>query len=243
MEKLPRHVAIIMDGNGRWAKKRNHNRTFGHARGVERAREVIRACADRDIEALTLYTFSTENWQRPSLEVNFLMKLLHRYLANETEEIITKNLRFHAIGCIDMLPKNVREELARLTKATEKNTGMILQLALSYGSRRELTDAVKKIAAQAASGKLDPSKIDEALIDQSLYTNGTPDPDLLIRTGGDHRVSNFLLWQIAYAELYFTDTCWPDFTVEHLQEALDVFAGRERRFGGVEGTSQRELSK
>lgn len=222
-----------MDGNGRWAQKRKHNRAFGHARGVERAREITRECAKLGVEALTLYTFSTENWQRPSLEVNFLMKLLYRYLKNETQEIIDNNLRFRAIGNTKMLPQNIQDELERLTRATDKNSGMFLNLALSYGSRQELLTAIKEISGEVAKGKLNIDDIDEGTIQQRLFTHESPDPDLLIRTGGDQRISNFLLWQIAYAELYFTEKCWPDFVVADLHEAIDIFNGRERRFGRV----------
>lgn len=236
MQKLPRHIAIIMDGNGRWAQKRKHNRAFGHARGVDRAREITRACAKKGIEALTLYTFSTENWQRPALEVSFLMRLLLRYLKNETQEIIDNNIRFRAVGFVEMLPKNIQAELTRLTKATEKNTGMILNIALSYGSRQELTHAMKTIAEKVAKGALKPEEIQESTISQELFTHESPDPDLMIRTGGDQRISNFLLWQSAYAELYFTEKCWPDFLVADLEEAIDVFNGRERRFGKVKST-------
>lgn len=233
MENLPRHIAIIMDGNGRWARARRHNRAFGHAKGVERAREITRECGKLGVEALTLYTFSTENWQRPSLEVNFLMKLLLRYLKNETQELIDNNLRFRSIGFTEMLPKNIQEELVRLTKATEKNTGMFLNIALSYGSRQEITHAVKRLAEEVESGKISASSIDESSISSRLYTHESPDPDLMIRTGGDQRISNFLLWQSAYAELYFTDKCWPDFGVDDLKAAIHTFSGRERRFGKI----------
>jgi undecaprenyl diphosphate synthase len=233
MANLPRHIAIIMDGNGRWAEKRRHNRAFGHAKGVERAREITRECARLGVEALTLYTFSTENWQRPAGEVNFLMKLLLRYLKFETQELIENNLRCRAVGFIEMLPANIQQELRRLEAATEKNTGMFLNIALSYGSRQEITAAAKALAKEVAEGKLRAEEIDESKIAEKLFTRESPDPDLLIRTGGDQRISNFLLWQSAYAELYFTDTCWPDFTVEDLTAALSIYSGRERRFGKV----------
>lgn len=233
MAKLPRHIAIIMDGNGRWAEKRRHNRIFGHTRGVERARVITRECARLGVEALTLYTFSTENWQRPALEVNFLMKLLLRYLKYETQEIIDNNLRFRAVGVTTLLPQNIQEELRRLTEATAKNTGMILNIALSYGSRQELTAACQRLAARVQNGSMEPGEITEAAIAAELYTHESPDPDLMIRTGGDQRISNFLLWQAAYAELYFTERCWPDFGVEDLQAALADFESRERRFGKV----------
>jgi undecaprenyl diphosphate synthase len=231
--KLPRHIAITMDGNGRWAEKRRHNRIFGHTRGVERAREITRECAKLGVEALTLYTFSTENWQRPALEVNFLMKLLLRYLKFETQEIIDNNLRFRAIGFTGMLPAGIQAELKRLREATARNTGMFLNVALSYGSRQEITEAVRRIAGRARAGELKPEAVSEETISRELFTHESPDPDLMIRTGGDQRISNFLLWQAAYAELYFTEVCWPDFTVGHLREALAAYEGRERRFGKV----------
>ncbi|MGE3260825.1 MAG: isoprenyl transferase [Bacteriovoracia bacterium] len=233
MSKLPRHIAIIMDGNGRWAEKRRHNRVFGHAKGVERAREITRECAKLGVEALTLYTFSTENWQRPEREVNFLMKLLLRYLKFETKELIENNLRCRAIGFTHMLPKNIQNELQRLQEATKNNTGMYLNIALSYGSRQELTEAARALAVDVAEGKIRPSEITEAHLAAKLFTKESPDPDLLIRTGGDQRISNFLLWQSAYAELYFAEKCWPDFGVEDLHLALASFARRERRFGKV----------
>lgn len=233
MEKLPRHIAIIMDGNGRWANKRQHNRVFGHARGVERAREITRECAKLGVEALTLYTFSTENWQRPALEVNFLMKLLLRYLKHETQELIDNNLRCRAVGFVEMMPKNIQEELNRLEAATKNNTGMQLNIALSYGSRQEITRAARAIAREVAAGRLKPEDVSEDEISKRLFTSGTPDPDLMIRTGGDQRISNFLLWQSAYSELYFTEKCWPDFGVEDLHSAIGAFSGRERRFGRV----------
>jgi undecaprenyl diphosphate synthase len=233
MNKLPRHIAIIMDGNGRWAEKRRHSRIFGHARGVECARKITRECAKLGVEALTLYTFSTENWQRPVNEVNFLMKLLLRYLKYETQELIDNNLRFRAIGFTHMLPENIQNEIARLRKATEKNTGMFLNIALSYGSRQEILAATKNLAEKVKRGELSADQISEHNFNQELFTFESPDPDLMIRTGGDHRISNFLLWQSAYAELFFTPKCWPDFQVEDLREAIEDFGSRERRFGKV----------
>lgn len=238
MNKLPRHIAIIMDGNGRWAQSRRHSRVFGHARGVESARKITRECAKLGVEALTLYTFSTENWQRPVNEVNFLMKLLLRYLKYETQELIDNNLRFRAIGFTEMLPENIQLEIARLKRATEKNTGMFLNIALSYGSRQEILHATKSIAADVQAGKLHLDDITEESIQKRLFTFESPDPDLMIRTGGDHRISNFLLWQSAYAELFFTPKCWPDFQVEDLREAIENFGSRERRFGKVGNESR-----
>lgn len=233
MKHLPRHIAIIMDGNGRWAEKRRHNRIFGHTRGVERARQVTRECAKLGVEALTLYTFSTENWQRPLSEVNFLMKLLLRYLKHETQEIVDNNLRFRAVGFTGMLPRNIQDELHRLREATAGNTGMFLNIALSYGSRQEITAAAAALAREVAEGRLRPEEIKEADLARHLFTAESPDPDLVLRTGGDQRISNFLLWQAAYAELYFTDRCWPDFTIEDLHAAIASYGSRERRFGKV----------
>lgn len=231
--KLPKHIAIIMDGNGRWAEKRGHSRTYGHAKGVDRAREITEECARLGVEALTLYTFSTENWQRPAAEVNFLMKLLSRYLKHEMKQIVGNNLRFRAVGNVEMLPTNIQKELRRLTEGTAKNTGMYLNIALSYGSRQEITAAVKQIAGAVSRGELSIADIDENSISSRLYTSESPDPDLLIRTGGDQRISNFLLWQAAYSELYFTEKCWPEFGIEELQSAISTYSSRERRFGKV----------
>lgn len=227
-----------MDGNGRWAEKRGHNRAFGHAKGVERAREITRECARLGVEALTLYTFSTENWQRPASEVNFLMKLLSRYLTHEMKQIVDNNLRFRAIGNTGMLPENIQVELKKLERGTDANKGMFLNIALSYGSRQEITCVMQALAKEVAAGKLRPEDITEERISQRLYTFESPDPDLVIRTGGDQRISNFLLWQSAYAELYFTEKCWPDFGVEDLQEAIAVYASRERRFGKVQSLNE-----
>lgn len=233
MQKVPRHIAIIMDGNGRWAQSRNKPRTFGHSEGVERAREITRECSRLGVEALTLYTFSTENWQRPAFEVNFLMKLLARYLANESRELIENNVRFKSIGMRSLLPSEVQKEIFRLEEISAKNTGLTLNLALSYGSRQEITEAARLLAQKVERGELKSQDITEEHFDRQLFTAGLPDPDLLIRTGGDQRVSNFLLWQIAYAELVFSPVCWPDFKVEQLLQSIDEFAQRERRFGKV----------
>jgi undecaprenyl diphosphate synthase len=233
MQKVPRHIAIIMDGNGRWAQSHNKPRTFGHAEGVERAREITRECSRLGVESLTLYTFSTENWQRPAFEVNFLMKLLTRYLANESRELIENNVRFKSIGMRSLLPQEVQKEIIRLEEISSKNTGLTLNLALSYGSRQEITEAAKSLAKKIESGELRSQDIDENMFEGQLFTAGQAAPDLLIRTGGDQRISNFLLWQIAYAELVFLPVCWPDFKVEQLTQALEEFAARERRFGKV----------
>jgi undecaprenyl diphosphate synthase len=222
-----------MDGNGRWAEKRGHNRVFGHTKGAERAREVTRECARLGVEALTLYTFSTENWQRPVTEVNFLMKLLSRYLKHEIQQIVNNNFRFRPIGFIEMLPQEIYSQLVKLREATAKNDGMYLNIALSYGSRQELAAVSRAIAADVSNGKIRLDDVTEAEISRRLFTSESPEPDLVIRTGGDQRISNFLLWQSAYSELYFTDKCWPDFGVNDLQEAIASYASRERRFGKV----------
>lgn len=230
---LPRHIAIIMDGNGRWAQQHKRPRTYGHSQGATPARLITRECAKLGVEALTLYTFSTENWQRPEEEVGFLMKLLLRYMREETQELIDNNVRFRTVGFTHMLSPEIQAEADRLVRETAKNTGMFLNIALSYGSRQEITAAVSKLAKEVKAGVLKPEDISEEKIAQNLFTFESPDPDLLIRTGGDKRISNFLLWQLAYAELYFTDVCWPEFTVEHLHEAIREFNLRERRFGKV----------
>ena len=233
MDKLPRHIAIIMDGNGRWAQRRNHGRAFGHTKGVQRTREITKECAKIGIEAITLYAFSTENWQRPAVEVNFLMKLLLRYMKHEAQELIDNNLRFRAVGFTHMLPEKVRLELERVQESTKKNTGMYINIAISYGSRQEITAACKNLAIAVAEGKIKPDEISEELISKQLFTHESPEPDLMIRTGGDQRISNFLLWQLAYAELYFTEKCWPDFGVTDLHEAIEAYHTRDRRYGKV----------
>jgi undecaprenyl diphosphate synthase len=230
---LPRHVAIIMDGNGRWAQARGLPREKGHEAGAESVREISRACRERGIEALTLYSFSTENWRRPASEVAALMALLERYVRQERREILDNDIRLHAIGQIDRLPVAVRLGLRALMAESAGNKGMVLTLALSYGSRAELTDAVRAIARKVRSGAVDPEAIDEALVSAHLGTAGLPDPDLLIRTSGEMRISNFLLWQIAYAELYVTSVAWPEFRRPQLDEALAAYAARKRRFGGL----------
>ncbi len=232
-----RHIAVIMDGNGRWAKQQGHPRSFGHVKGVQRAQDLARECARMNIHALTLYAFSTENWLRPKAEIDFLMKILKRYLVTERKEILNNNIRFQSIGCRKQLPEDAIEQINSLEKESKKNTGMILSLALSYGSRQEITSSVQAIAEKIQSGALTPREITEKNIEESLFTHALPNLDLLIRTGGEQRISNFLLWQLAYAELYFTDVCWPDFTTDELQKALSSFANRERRFGNLPQTT------
>lgn len=231
MSRVPRHVAIIMDGNGRWAEARGLARVAGHEAGAESVRDITRACREAGVEALTLYSFSTENWKRPDDEVGALMGLLARYLVDERREILDNGVRLGAIGQTERLPLTVRAALRELTLASRKNTGMVLTLALSYGSRNEIVEAARALAKKAAAGRLRPDQIDEAAFSAELATAGLPDPDLLIRTSGEMRLSNFLLWQLAYAELYVTDTLWPDFRRAELQKAFDAFGSRERRFG------------
>ena len=228
---LPKHVAIIMDGNGRWAEKRSLNRIAGHQKGIKRVKEVIRASKEIGIEVLTLYAFSTENWNRPQLETSALMALLKRFLIAEGKELITNIIRLNTIGTIEDLPNQVTETLQDVICKTKDNTGMILNAALSYSGRSEIIRAVKKIASDIKEGTITPQQIDETIFSNYLFTSGLPDPDLLIRTSGEHRISNFLLWQMAYTELYITDTLWPDFTEKDLIRALEDYQKRERRFG------------
>ncbi|MFL9845994.1 isoprenyl transferase [Flavobacterium rhizosphaerae] len=228
---LPRHLAIIMDGNGRWAKQQGMLRIFGHENGVTSVRTVVEECARLGIEFLTLYAFSTENWSRPQLEVKTLMGLLIKTLKKELKTFQKNNIRLNAIGNTDMLPDNVKQELFHVIQQTQNNSKMTLTLALSYGSREEITAAVKAISQQVQENGLAIQDINEALIDRHLYTNGLPDVDLVIRTSGEQRISNFLLWQIAYAEFFFTDVLWPDFREKDLHEAIACYQKRERRFG------------
>ena len=230
-EKLPQHVAVIMDGNGRWAKSRDQERTFGHKNAIKAVREVINACNEVNIPYLTLYTFSTENWNRPTEEVNTLMDLLSSTLLQEAEEIFSKGLRIHAIGDLERLPDTVREQLLNIIELTKNNNKGNLILALSYGSQREILNAVKKISKKVKDGDVDINDIDEKLFENHLYTKDFPPVDLLIRTSGEVRISNFLLWQIAYAELQFLDTLWPDFTKEDFFQCIVNYQSKERRFG------------
>ncbi|AVM57710.1 isoprenyl transferase [Bacteroides heparinolyticus] len=229
LNRIPRHVAIIMDGNGRWAKQRGHERSYGHQAGAETVHVIAETAARLGIGYLTLYTFSTENWNRPSDEVAALMSLLLDSIEEET--FMKNNIRFRVIGDIEKLPVNVQQRLNACVEDTSRNTGMCLVLALSYSSRWEITEAVRQIAVLAQRGKLKPEQIDSELISGHLTTNFMPDPDLLIRTGGEIRLSNYLLWQCAYSELYFCETYWPDFREEELYKAICDFQKRERRFG------------
>ncbi len=228
---LPGHLAIIMDGNGRWAKEQGKHRVFGHENGVKTVKSTVEHCAKIGIQYLTLYTFSTENWNRPKLEIETLMRLLVSSLRKELENFNKNNIRLNTIGNISALPSKANKELKEVMGKTKGNTGMVLTLALSYGSREELQSAVKAIAIKVKNNIISPEHIDETIINNHLYTHNLPDVDLLIRTSGEHRISNFLLWQIAYAELYFINVFWPDFSEHHLVEAIKNYQNRERRFG------------
>ena len=230
---LPAHVAVIMDGNGRWAKQRHLPRVEGHRNGVESVRTIVRAAGEVGIKYLTLYAFSVENWNRPKDEVDTLMRYLARYLKNEIGELNRSNVRLEAIGQIYRLPEFVQEQLQKTKAALVKNNGLTLILALSYGGRTELVDAVRSIAKEAKEGRIDPAEITEKVVASHLYTRHVPDPDLLIRTSGEMRVSNFLLWQISYAELVVTPTLWPDFRKAQFFDALEEYARRHRRFGAL----------
>jgi len=241
-DRLPQHIAVIMDGNGRWAERRHLPRIAGHRAGVQSARTVIETCAKLGIHALTLYAFSMENWRRPKAEIDFLMRLLREYLRKEVPTIHKNNIRMQVIGRPDQLPMEVRADIDRATEQTAGNTGMKLTVALNYGGRAELVDAFNRILDRVRNNGLANARVDEELISQHLYTAGLPDPDLLIRTSGELRVSNFLLWQIAYAEIYVTETLWPDFSRAQLYEALLEFQKRERRYGGLAETRRRVLA-
>jgi len=230
---LPKHVAVIMDGNGRWAKQHGLPRVEGHRRGADSAREIIRTAGELGIKYLTLYAFSAENWNRPKDEVDALMKYLVHYLKTETPELNKSNVHLEVIGQIYRLPENVQEHLKKSIASLSKNNGLTLVMALSYGSRIEIVDAVRRIGEEVKRGKLDPADINENVISDHLWTRNIPDPDLLIRTSGEMRVSNFLLWQISYAELVITPTLWPDFRKAQFFAALEEYARRNRRFGGV----------
>ncbi len=233
-EKLPRHIAIIMDGNGRWAKARGLNRLFGHQAGVMRVREIVTECARLGVEVLTLYSFSVENWKRPQDEVAGLMAICIEYLKSESDLMMENNIRFAQFGQRHGLPQEVLDEIDRVTALTSQNTGMTLALALNYGGRTEIVDAIKKLASLVKAGQLSPDQIDEETVSGALYTAGHPDPDLLIRTAGEMRVSNYLLWQISYAELHVSQLCWPDFGAPQLHQAIHDFASRNRKFGAVD---------
>lgn len=233
MKKLPKHIAIIMDGNGRWADRRNLPRVAGHRAGIDSVHEVVELCGELGIRVLTLYAFSAENWKRPPLEINALMKLLLNQLREQTPDLNAKNVRVAVIGDTDRLPRKVSYELQRSIDMTKNNTGLILNLALNYGGRQEILKAVKSISTDIENGKMKVKDLDENVFSQYLYTSGFPDPDIIIRTSGELRISNFLLWQCAYSELYITDVLWPDFHKKHLLLALVSYQRRKRRFGGI----------
>lgn len=231
--KVPRHVSIILDGNGRWAQKRGRERTYGHRIGAKNVKKIVQAAAHRGIHCLTLYAFSTENWKRPAPEVKFLMHLFKDYLISQLRELVKDNVQVHIIGDVSVLSKSLQEGIRNCEKDTATNDGLILNVAINYGGRSELVRAIKHMAADVKADSLELSDISEEIVSKYLYPSASSDVDLFIRTGGDIRISNFLLWQISYSELYFTPVLWPDFTEEELDKALEWFAGRDRRFGGL----------
>jgi undecaprenyl diphosphate synthase len=231
LQHLPKHIAIIMDGNGRWAQEKGQDRLYGHFHGVESVRDIVEGCAELGVQYLTLYAFSTENWDRPEYEVTGLMELLVDTIRKEVETLNKNNIKLHVIGDMQMLPEYARQELNEALELTAANTGLNLVMALSYSSRWELVNAVKNIAKDVAAGKVAPDSICHETLQQYLTTSGFPDPELMIRTSGEYRISNFLLYQLAYAELYFTNVRWPDFRKQNLYEAIEDFQKRERRFG------------
>jgi undecaprenyl diphosphate synthase len=228
---FPKHIAIIMDGNGRWAQQRSRPRTFGHIKGARAAKKIITHCVKLGVKELTLFAFSTENWSRPKDEVSFLMTLLERYIRREREQLIKENIRFRVIGRMDRLPEKIIHQLELTRNETAKNTGLTLTFALNYGGRQEIVDVFQSLAEQVKLGLLDPKKIDEKTVDDCIKIRSVMDPDLVIRTSGEMRLSNFLIWQSAYSELYFSETLWPEFTVDCLDLAISEFEKRERRFG------------
>lgn len=230
-DKLPEHIAIIMDGNGRWAKQRGKKRIFGHQQGVKAVQKIVEEAARLKVPYLTLFAFSTENWDRPKEEIGTLMKLLVRSLREELEKMLKNNIRLTTIGATDRLPTQVQKELELVVEKTKNNSNMVLTLALSYGGREEIQRATREIAVLVKNNIISPEKIDESIINRHLYAQNLPDVDLLIRTSGEQRISNFMLWHLAYAELYFTSTCWPDFDEKELHAALLNYQNRERRFG------------
>lgn len=233
LDKVPAHIAIIMDGNGRWAKSRFMPRTYGHKVGVETIRKVVKECSRLGVKYLTLYAFSTENWKRPKDEVSALMGLLVKYLRNELEELHKNNVKILTIGDISKLPQACIEELDRAKEKTKDNTGLVMSLALNYGGRNDLVNAVKKISQEVVDGKISVDDIGDDLISSHLSTKESPDPDLVVRTSGEQRLSNFLLWELAYSEFYFADIHWPDFDEKELQKAIFAYQSRDRRFGGI----------
>lgn len=241
MNKL-NHIAIIMDGNGRWAQLKKKPRSFGHIKGARVAKKIITHAANKGLKHLTLYAFSTENWFRPEEEISLLMRILERYLCRETDNLVKQNIRFTTIGEISMLPASVQRQVERSVRNTAHCTGLQVTFAISYGSRQELLTTFKKLAQKIESGEIDADDIDETLIQQNLMTTNIPDPDLIIRTSGESRLSNFLLWQAAYSELYFTDILWPDFQQKDFDDACTNYSNRQRRFGKVDVNKNEELT-
>jgi len=241
--KLPKHVAIIMDGNGRWAKKRAMNRIRGHEEGAKSVRDIVRTSREIGISWLTLYAFSEENWIRPQYEIKALMQMLKRFMKSELKEMKKNGIKFHTIGRTNKLPDDVQKTIHETIEETSINKDMVLTLALSYGGRQELFDTIQKIVKRIQSGDMSPEDISEKLISDSLYTSGMPDPDLLIRTSGEYRISNFMLWQIAYTEIYITPTLWPDFRKEEYLLAIEEFQKRERRFGATSDQLGKNIKK
>lgn len=242
VQRLPRHIAIIMDGNGRWAREKGQDRLYGHFHGVESVRNIVEGCAELGIGYLTLYAFSTENWDRPAFEVTGLMELLVETIRKETETLNKNNIKLHVIGDMNMLPEYARRELNESLEITSQNSGLNLIMALSYSSRWELVRAVRNIAADVKAGKFEPDSISQDTLQQYLCTSNFPDPELMVRTSGEYRISNFLLYQLAYAELYFTNVRWPDFRKENLYEAIIDFQKRERRFGKTSDQISQEIT-
>ncbi|MGD8426071.1 MAG: isoprenyl transferase [Balneolaceae bacterium] len=238
--EVPKHIAIIMDGNGRWAKRRGNIRSYGHKAGVDSVRDITEACAQIGVKYLTLYAFSTENWGRPKIEVNALMRLLASSLREEAENLNENDIRLQTIGQVERFPENCQRELEEVVRLTQDNDRLHLCLALSYSGRWDITEAVKKLACQVKNGNLDPSNIDDEMISAHLSTANIPDPELIIRTSGEYRISNFLLWQLAYSELYITETYWPDFRRKELYKAIQSFQKRERRFGKLSDKAQKK---
>ncbi|MEQ8200179.1 MAG: isoprenyl transferase [Syntrophomonadaceae bacterium] len=230
---VPRHIAIIMDGNGRWAQQRLLPRTLGHRAGMSALKKVVQTCDELKVPFLTVFAFSTENWKRPETEVDYLMNLLVEFLHRELEELHRNNVQIHVLGDYEATPPKCQAEIHRALEVTRNNSGLVFNIALNYGSRREIVDAVRSISNRVLSGEIQPDAIDEQLFSQFLYTAGMPDPDLLIRTAGEKRISNFLLWQVAYSEIVVSDVLWPDFTPDELHRAIREYQGRDRRFGGL----------
>lgn len=233
LNRLPRHIAIIMDGNGRWAQKKLMPRTMGHRAGMGVLKKVVQTCDELKVPFLTVFAFSTENWKRPVTEVDYLMKLLVEFMHKELNELHANNVQIRVMGDYQVIPRDCQQEIGNAIEMTRHNTGLLFTIALNYGSRQEILQAVKVLAAKLESRELDPESIDEEVFGQLLFTAGIPDPDLLIRTAGEMRISNFMLWQIAYAEIVVTDTLWPDFTRDHLIKAIIEYQSRDRKFGGL----------